>query len=93
MGGVLIIAACLGVIPGIVASNKGYSFVGWWIFGAALFVVALPMALILRPNEVGLTRSASQRGERKCPHCAEFIKSEASVCRFCGRDVSLRIET
>jgi hypothetical protein len=28
------------------------------------------------------------RGEtRKCPFCAELIKSEAVVCRFCGRDV------
>jgi hypothetical protein len=25
--------------------------------------------------------------ERKCPYCAETIKSEAVVCRFCGRQV------
>lgn len=25
---------------------------------------------------------------RKCPFCAEQIKSEANVCRYCGREVT-----
>ena len=25
---------------------------------------------------------------RRCPHCAEWIKKAARICRFCGRDVA-----
>ncbi|HVF91427.1 MAG TPA: hypothetical protein VNH22_15285 [Blastocatellia bacterium] len=28
-----------------------------------------------------------QQAKKKCPHCAETIKADAALCRFCNRPV------
>ena len=38
---ILVIAAFLGLIPGSIAKNKGYSFGLWWFYGWMLFIVAI----------------------------------------------------
>ena len=52
-----------------------------------MFIVALPHALIMKSNAEGMERQQASDGMQKCPHCAEFIKRDANVCRYCGRDV------
>lgn len=47
--------------------------------GAALIGVLM---ILFAPKET------SNAGNKKCPHCAEWIKAEANVCRFCNRDVT-----
>lgn len=44
----LVAAALLGLIPAWIASSRGHVFFLWWVFGALLFIVALPMSIMLK---------------------------------------------
>jgi zinc transporter ZupT len=37
---ILIFVVLLGLIPAAIAQSKGRSFFVWWVYGAALFIVA-----------------------------------------------------
>lgn len=43
----LVIIVLLGLIPAKIAQKKGYSFIGYWIFGIFLFIPALIVALVI----------------------------------------------
>ena len=75
---IVIVGAFLGLFPASIASGKGHPFAEWWIFGALLFIVALPMALMLKP---GPTIA------RPCPYCRALIPREATACQHCTREV------
>jgi|GEM_PF-1389544 len=83
---VMLGALALGILPAYLAYKKGRNFGWWWLYGAALFLAALPHALLLRPDVQVLSCRMAGQGLKKCPYCAEMIKAEAKVCRFCGRE-------
>ena len=79
----MLVAIFLGLIPAIIANNKGRDFFIWHLYGWLLFLVALIHSLLMKENDVAKIK----KGMKKCRYCGEFIKNEAVVCRYCGRDI------
>jgi len=84
---ILVLAAILGLIPGIIAERKGYSGFLWWLFGALMFILALPISLLLPTKPEALRKNKAAEGRIPCPSCAEYIMPEARICPFCQQTV------
>ena len=50
--------------------------------------IGIPILLVLFIVTFIIISAKRKQADRKaCPFCAERVKLEAKVCRFCGRDI------
>jgi len=71
------------------AEKKGLSYTPILILGLLTTpIVAFIVTLIMASNSEKVNKAnVSHSNTKKCQFCAELIKEEAIVCRFCNRDV------
>jgi hypothetical protein len=96
--GGLIGHALVALIPAHIARQKGRSYAGfYWLafFGtfltAMLVVIAIPSRIVVQKPKASMPRGGNDEWaappDMACPFCAETIKIEAKVCRFCANNV------
>lgn len=82
----------LSVVVGVVAAIRGRSFFGGFL--VSLFFSPLIGLIVVLVSKTGeqLSRESARKGGssefRVCPQCAEVVRREALVCRFCNADLS-----
>ena len=69
-------------------ARKGGKPAGGFLVGGLLGALGVFILAAARPRQAEIDSAARSQGLTPCPHCAELIKHQAQVCRYCHRDVA-----
>lgn len=76
----------IGVRKGLVKGIGNMGPWGWFFSTLGLFFISFPVYLYYRDKfkiAVAMNIKKAEQEIKKCPKCAELVKKDALVCRFC----------
>ncbi|MBU0599574.1 hypothetical protein KKB54_01710 [bacterium] len=80
---VVILFIIVGIVGSIIAKKKGHSPI-LWFFLCAITPLLIAVIIVLPPL-------ASKGYTKACFYCAEIIKENAVVCKYCGRELPIEM--
>lgn len=97
--GFLFVNVLFSIPVAYVANQKGRSAFGFFFLSFFLsFIVGILVVIALPAKEHRLATATENVAvgkdgvSVKCPYCAEWVKSEAKVCKHCGREIEKEVK-
>jgi hypothetical protein len=83
----------LGQMQALLGATQASSGSVMELFALVCVLGAVPLvhALLAPRNQAVLEARQLAAGMRKCPFCAEMIKQDAKVCRWCGKETADKV--
>jgi phosphotransferase system glucose/maltose/N-acetylglucosamine-specific IIC component len=78
------------ILVGVYANSKGRSGFGFFLIAALLSpLIGFVIAVVISPISSKVEQNALDVGDmKKCPSCAELVKTEAKLCKHCRTELA-----